>query len=296
MDYYDHEGYEYEGEDMMDGWEGFEDGEAYFEGLGNEGNSFDEETGPLVRRVIKDAKKALRQPVTRQKVVQNAVKAAGAAVAGKKGIEVATKAAKKALKAVQNGEVDNEEEAMQDFEALGGDTEIYDQMQYLAQRAAESESESEADEWLGAVASLAGPLISSLLKESDNFEGEDGFDSFGDGEDDRDEFLPLLAAALPSVVKMATPLIKRGIGAIGSALNSPKTRGFIRQLPRMALNTANTVARQAQAGQPITPMRVAATLGQQACRTFMTPAPRHRNRQQPRYPQHYQQRRYQPYR
>jgi hypothetical protein len=297
MDYFEHELGEGFDEEAFFDFEDFEDEEGLFEG----------ETGPLVRReakrAIQSAKKSLKQAkVTPQKVVQNAAKAAGAAVAGKKGAQVALKAAKQAA-ASPSREDESEAEAL--FESLGGDFEIYDQMQYLAQRAAEAESEGEADEWIGAVASLAGPLINSLLGEAEqegfddqeDFEGYEDYENFEDhenfeahedyedyedyeaaGEGERDEFFPLLAKAVPMLAKVAAPLVKRGIGAIGRALSSRRTRGLVRRLPNMALTTANALARQARAGRPITPTRVAATLGRQACRTFMVPMRRPRPR------------------
>ncbi len=294
MDYFERELGEGFDEEAFFDFEDFEDGEDLFE----------EETGPLVRReakkAIQSAKKSLQQAkVTPQKVVQNAAKAAGAAVAGKKGAHIALKAAKQAA-ASPSREDESEAEAL--FESLGGDFEIYDQMQYLAQRAAEAESEAEADEWIGAVASLAGPLINSLLGEAEqegfddqeDFEDYEAYENFEDhedyevyeayedyeaaGEGERDEFFPLLAKAVPMLAKVAAPLVKRGIGAIGRALSSRRTRGLLRRLPNMALTTANALARQARAGQPITPTRVAATLGRQACRTFMVPTRRPRPR------------------
>ena len=50
--------------------------------------------------------------------------------------------------------------------------EISDEMEYFAELASEADSEEEVDYFLGTIASLAGPLISSFLQEDEY----DGFD------------------------------------------------------------------------------------------------------------------------
>jgi hypothetical protein len=84
-----------------------------------------------------------------------------------------------------------------EFEAEGGDTSLLDEMEYYAALAAEAESEAEADEFFGALASLAGPLISSLI-------GEDEYEDEGD---------PFFGAILP-IISSVAPAVIRGVGKL----------------------------------------------------------------------------------
>ena len=304
MDYYEYEDefdafdYEFDGEDdgEFEG-EGFDDEAMYldefddeamyldeFDAFDDEADFLSDETGPLVkgtlaRKMVKKVKQDARKSnASRKRVAHSCAKVAGAAAAGAKGAKIASAAAKKvAKKAARDGEDVYEADGEGDFEAMGGDLALYKQMQYLANRAAETESEAEADEFLGALAGLAGPLLTSLVGESET-DWEDGEDYF---DEEGDEFFGALAAALPVVAKLAAPLVKRGVKAVGKALRSKRTRNVIRRLPGVALNTATSLARQAQRGR-ITPSRVAATLGRETYRTFCAPGPYRRRRRRSR--------------
>jgi hypothetical protein len=226
------------------------------------------------------AKKATtKQAVTAAKVV---AQAAGGPNAAKK---VAKKLAKPEVRAkeFEAGEYESEGEFEAEFEALGGDWEILGEMAHYAEMAAEAETEAEADQFWGAIASLAGPLISSLLSEAAfeeyEFEGdwdhEDGYDYEGD------PFLPAIAAAIPAIasfakplLKKAVPLISKGVKALGS-FAMRKGRRFLRQAaksaPRIIAKTGMSLAQQAAAGRPISASSIASTLGQQTFRHMANP-------------------------
>ena len=273
MDYLDYEDYgefEFDDKAMFD----FEDEEFDME--------LEDETGPLVRRLIQTEKKKVAAKPTPKAVAKAAAKVAGAAVGKGKGAKIALKAAKKTER---DGEMDFEGDFEADAEAMLEASpeaqELFEQMEMYAEMAAEAESEAEADQWLGAVASLAGPLISSLLKESD---GEtDLYDEDYEGYDEEaDEFFGLIAKAIPKIAKFAAPLVKKGIGAVGKLLRSKRTRSFARRLPRMALNTAASVAQRAASGRSVTPGYIAATLGRNAYQTYARPSYRYSQYRSPR--------------
>ena len=117
--------------------------------------------------------------------------------------------------------------------------------------------EEEADPFLG-------DIVGGLLGESD-MEDLEGYDR------ERDEFFPLIAAAAPLLAK-AVPLIGRGVKAVGKLMRGRRaTRPAIRALPRIAANTAASLARQARSGRQITPRNVAATMARQTTRALSTP-------------------------
>lgn len=227
-------------------WDG-EDGE-----VGEVGDQF---LGSLIRKGVKAVGQAAKRggaPMLKN-LAQQAAQVAGGAIAGSTGANIARQIAGQVLRETESG--DYEEESSESFAAPGGDMEVLDEMNYYAAMAAESESEAQADQFLGALAGLAGPLISGLFgdgeEESDNedFEGQ------------RDEFLPAL---LP----MAAPLIGKGVQALGKLFRgNRKTRAATRALPRIATRTAQSVARQARRGRPVTPQTVARTMARQTART-----------------------------
>ena len=283
MDYL-YEDYDFEDDVTVDMEDLFEDD---FE----DDPEFDDETGPLRKIITREKAKVARKP-TPAKVAQAATKVAGAAVAKGKGVKAAVKAAKKvASKSDGEWEMDLEAEAEMMLESNPEALELYEQMEYFADMAAEAESEAEADQWIGALASVAAPLISSFLKEA---EGE-AFDDVGDFEDydeEADEFFGLIAKAIPKIAKFAAPLVKKGIGAVGKFLRSKRTRRFVRQLPKVALNTAASLAQRSASGRPISPSYIAATLGRNTYQTFGQPSYRYSQYRRPRSHRRSQRRRY----
>jgi hypothetical protein len=163
---------------------------------------------------------------------------------------------------LREGEFESDYESEADFEyefeAEGGDLGILDEMQYYAELAAEAESEAEADQFLGVIASLAGPLISSFMREAE----------YGDYEDEADPFLGSIVSAASSLLPRAVPLIKRGVQMVGRFLRRPGTRRAIRSIPRIVAGTATSLMRQARAGRRLTPAGVAATMARQTASTL----------------------------
>jgi hypothetical protein len=216
-----------------------------------------------------------------QNLATQAARVAGGAVAGQRGAQIATQVAKRALQEAQTdpeGLYENES-----FEAEGIDNEALEEAEFVAAQAAEARTPGEADQFIGQLLPIlrkvATPLLNSVVtggagskNQEDLFlgdmeelgENEDFETSF---EDERDPFLPLLATLAP----MAMPLIQKGIGAVGKALShSGSGRAAIRTLPRIAAKTAGELARQAEAGQPITPPVVARSLARQTASTLAT--------------------------
>ena len=107
-------------------------------------------------------------------------------------------------------------------------------MYHLANLAANSESEAEAEAFFGAIASLA-------------------------------------SKALPLVRKVAPTLI-RGAARLGGRLfRSPRTRRLVRTIPTIMRGTAHSLARQAAQGQPINSQTAARTLARNTARVFRSP-------------------------
>lgn len=268
----------------LEGFDDFEDFGGDFEALGFDDWEAADEFGDwefeeAVAPVPVAKKAATKQAVTAAKVV---AQAAGGPNAAKK---VAKKLAKPEVRAkeLEAGEFESEGEFEAEFEALGGDWEILSEMSHYAELAAEAETEAEADQFWGAIASLAGPLISSLLSEAayEEYEFEGGWD-YEDGFDyEGDPFIPALAAAIPAIasfakplLKKAVPLISKGVKALGSfAMN--KGRRFLsqaaRSAPKIIAQTGMSLARQAAAGRPISASGIASTLGQQTFRHMSSP-------------------------
>jgi hypothetical protein len=214
-------------------------------------------------RLAKSAKQSGIGPSFLKDLAKQAAQVAGGAIAGPTGAKIADQVANQVLR-----EGDFESDFEGDFETLGEGTEVLNEMQYNAAMAAETDSDREADQFLGALAGLAGPLIKSVAPSlmGGLFGGdrENGYDHEG-YEQERDEFLPLLAMALP----MLTPMIGKGVEAIGKMFRKhPKSRTAIRALPKIAAQTAKSLLQEAATGQPITQKKVAATMAQQTAKTL----------------------------
>jgi hypothetical protein len=297
----DLESFDHESMGVMDGEEEF-DGEAEGDpfigdivgGLLGESDTEDLEgdqfIGKLIRRGVRQVGRVAQQagvgaPLLKH-LAKQAATVAGGAIAGRSGANLAGQIANQILR---EGDFEDESDGEGDFEALGGDPEIVEEMNYHAAMAAESDNEDEADQFIGAIANLAGPLLKNvfggLLGGGDDGEGDPflgGLLGENDLEDlegydhERDEFLPLLAPllakAVPMVAQVASPLINRGIRAVGKMMRGRRaTRPAIRALPRIAANTAASLARQARRGRRITPRSVATTMAQQTTRALATP-------------------------
>jgi hypothetical protein len=112
-------------------------------------------------------------------------------------------------------------------------------MEHLGHAAAEAESEAAAEAFLGAL-------------------------------------LPIAARALPSVMRAAPRLIPQ-IGRIARVLRrNPATRPLVRAIPTIVQRTANTLARQAARGRPITARGALRVLDRQTSRALRNPYQRRR--------------------
>jgi hypothetical protein len=268
-DQFDFEGLDGEGGLFEEEYDGFDPEGYLFEGgLDPEGTDFeswttsfetsDLEADPFLGNLIKNATRKIARnvpggigPQFLRQLAQQAAQVAGGAVAGQTGANIATKVAGQVLR-----EGDLESETWYETDAtmeMEGDPGLMEELHYNAAMAAESSSDQEADPFIGAIANLAGPLLTSVMGES----AADPLyeDGFADGEDgylgERDEFLPAL-------IPLAAPLISRGIGALGTLFSkSSKTRRFTRALPEVAAETARDLGRL---GRRPTSRDVAATM------------------------------------
>lgn len=206
----------------------------------------------------------LKSPVFKR-LARRAARVAGQAIAGRRGADIASAVAQRVIREAElEGEYESEAEFEAEFEALGGDPELLAEMEYLAELAAEAESEAEADEFLGALASMAGPLISSLLGEAE-WEDELDYELY---EDEADPFLGAIMGAAKSLIPKVVPFVRRGIQTVGKFLRRPSTRSAIRSVPRMVARTAVDLRKMAQRGRPITPTSAAAVFGGNVARTL----------------------------
>lgn len=150
-------------------------------------------------------------------------------------------------------------------DTVSNSQEISDEMEYFAELAAEAETEGEADYFLDAIASLAGPLLSSFLQEEE-------FDGYGDYElyeDEGDEFFPALLPIASALAPIAAPLIGKGIRMLGNFLKEDRTtRQGIKAVPKIAKATTKIVAKQVKAGDPVTKNSVARTMAKQTMKTL----------------------------
>ena len=183
------------------------------------------------------AKGKAAKKVQNKKVARQIAKVIGKAVAGNTGAAMANKVAAKASREdeyedMYDYEGDSEEELEYEFEAAGGKRKDLDRMSYYAVRAAEAESEAEADQFLGALASIA-------------------------------------SKAIPAIAKVARPLVKRGIQAAGRFLRS-RGRRAIRALPTVAARTVRDISNDVRSGRPMTMQRGLATLSRNAARTYLS--------------------------
>jgi hypothetical protein len=242
-------------------------------GLDHEDLEADPFLGGLIRRGAQALGRAAKQggvtPAFLKQMARQAATVAGGAVAGRMGAGLANQLATQVLRE-SDLEGDYEGDGEGDYEAMGGDPEVLEEMNYTAAMAAETDNEQEADQFLGALAGLAGPLLRKLgtqLGESESdYEDFEGFDG------ERDEFLPLAALAAPQLAgaaAKAAPLIGKGIKALGRLFRRRRsTRPAVRALPRIAANTAARVAQAAQTGRPVTPCGIAQAIARETAQTI----------------------------
>jgi len=126
-------------------------------------------------------------------------------------------------------------------------------MEHLAHEAAAAETEQEAVErFLPLVPMMATKLLPAVAK-----------------------LAPRAARAMPRVaraVTRVTPHLSQGVSKIARRLHhNPRTRYLVRVVPAIARKTVNTVAKQAAAGQPVTPKTAQRTLAKNAYGVLASP-------------------------
>jgi hypothetical protein len=232
----------------------------------DEGDPFDiENPDPFLGDLVNAIPRSVRGPL--KDLARKGATLAAGAIGGQRGARIGQGVADAVLNNMnwESGDMEDENEPLGEFETVGGDTDILREMSHLASLAAEAESPAQADQFLGAIAGLAGKLIPQLIG---GLTGGDGEEESWDHE--RDEFLPLIplaAQALP----MAMPLISKGIGAIGSLFRrKPQTRRLMKTLPVIAARSATSLVKQARAGRRIKPSTVAAVMAKQTAKTLAT--------------------------
>lgn len=109
------------------------------------------------------------------------------------------------------------------------------EMEHMANAAAESESENEAEQFFPLLLPLAAKLAPMALKMAPKILGK---------------VLPQVGRAVNKVA----PRLMKGISGIGKKLHrSPRTRPLVRTLPTIVRKTVGTISRQAAKGRPVTP-------------------------------------------
>jgi len=140
------------------------------------------------------------------------------------------------------GETESQLELELEINPVGPvDTEML--MEHLGHAAAETESDHEAEAFIGALIPLAAQLVPQ---------------------------------AAPAISRVAPQLI-RGAVRVGQTLRrDPRSRPMVRALPAIVTRTARTFARDARRGRPITPQYAVRALARNTARTLGDPAERTR--------------------
>ncbi len=241
--------------------------EPYGEEEFEEPMGFDDEFEDLEDPFIGDVLNAVPKPVrgALKGLARKGAVCAGNAIGGQRGGRIAGGVADAVLRNLnwESAEFELEDDPLGEFEAMGGDIQTLQEMAKVASKAAQAPSKQQADRFIGALAGMAGKLLPGVL----NALGEEEYE-FEDYEEEGDEFLP----ALLPVASMAAPLISKGIGALGKLFSRQRrTReAFMEALPVIAAKSAATVAKQAQAGKPVTPKQVAAAVAKETASTLAT--------------------------
>jgi hypothetical protein len=111
-------------------------------------------------------------------------------------------------------------------------------MEHLGHAAAETESEEEAEAFIGALIPLAARII------------------------------PRVA---PAIMRSAPQLIRGAARVTRTLRRNPATRQLVRTMPTIIRNTAANIARQASQGRPVTPQTAVRALAQQTARVIGNP-------------------------
>ncbi|MBD2778800.1 hypothetical protein [Iningainema tapete] len=116
-------------------------------------------------------------------------------------------------------------------------------MEHLGHMAANSESEAEAEAFLGALIPLAAKLLPGIAK-----------------------------AAASKIIPKVAPRLIQGAAKIGRSLyRSPTTRPLLKAMPRIVQGTVGNLARQVAKGQPITQKSAVQTLARQTAQVLGKP-------------------------
>ena len=267
-------------------WEDLEDETFFEDGAGQYETWEDMESdgyyeadpflGKLARKAGSFVKKAAKGPLggMLKGLARTAATAAGGAIGGPFGAKIASTIANRVIReSDMEGDMElYESDPESDLEMMGANMEIFEEMEYLAALAAETDNEAEVDHFIGGIAKLAGPLIKSLASES-VYEGEEGYFEGEEGYYESDQFLPLIGLAAKLLPK-ALPFVRKGIHALGKVMKrSPQQRKVIAAtLPRVIAKTATSLARQARTGKPVTPQNVAGTMARQTAKAIVRPS------------------------
>jgi hypothetical protein len=111
-------------------------------------------------------------------------------------------------------------------------------MEHLGHAATQSESEAEAEAFVGALIPLAARLI------------------------------PRVA---PAIMRAAPGLIRGATGVVRTLRRNPATRPLVRAVPSIVRRTAGTIAQNIARGQPVTPQTAVRALAQQTARVLNNP-------------------------
>lgn len=190
---------------------------------------------------------------------------AGRAIGGQRGANIGRGVANAVLRNIdwEGGDFEDEADPFGDFEMVGGDTQVLQEMSHLATMASQATDPEEADQFIGALAGMAGKLIPQVLS---GLSGEGEEEAW---EPERDEFFPALIPLAAKALPMAMPLISKGIGALGKLFSRKRrTRPMMEALPVIAAKTVANVAKQAQKGKPVKPATVAAVVAKQTAKTL----------------------------
>jgi hypothetical protein len=185
----------------------------------------------------------------------------GAAIGGDRGENIgkALQAAGMAVIPEEWRESEFEFESEHEFEGEGEIspvTRIYPDamMEHMALAAMEAENEHEAAEgFLPLIPLIAGKLLPLAAKMAPKIAGK---------------LLPRVARTITRV----TPQLNRGVGNLARSLyRNPQTRPLLRTVPSVARRAVTTIAKQAAAGQPVTPKRALQVLARANHRVLSNP-------------------------
>jgi hypothetical protein len=256
-------------EELLEGEGLFEDGEwesgEFEDDLEDVYESYDmEDPDPFIGNFIRSIPTPVRAGL--KGFARHAATYAGNAIGGKRGANIGRGVANAVLNNIdwEDGEYEDVVDPFGEFEMIGGDTQVLQEMSHLATLASESYDPEEADQFIGALAGLAGKLIPKVVS---GLAGEGEEEAW---EPEADEFFPALLPLAAKALPAAMPLISKGIGALGKLFSRKRrTRPMMEALPVIAAKAATDVAKQAKKGK-IKPSTVAAVVAKQTAKTLAT--------------------------